>query len=492
MAKITKTLIANRGEIALRIVRTLDALNIASVAVYHPLDAEAPYVEAAGEAVEIEGDTPVGAYLQGERIIEAAKQTGADAIHPGYGFLSENAAFAEAVEAAGLVFIGPRAETIRLMGDKITARTFAAENDVPLAPSVTLGGDLAAFLKAAKEIGFPLLIKASAGGGGKGMQIVEKADELETKVSLAASEAERAFGDGTLYAEKLVGNPRHIEVQVLGDGQGNAIHLGERECSIQRRFQKIIEEAPVPSLPPKTRIAIHETAVGLAKATKYRGAGTVEFILGSDGAFYFLEMNTRLQVEHPVTEMITGIDLVAEQISIAETGKLDRVQEDIIFEGHAIEARLYAEDADNGFLPATGPLLVFKPPKGLGVRVDGGVKEGAEVSSAFDPMLAKLIAYGTDRETAVERLRAALEETVCLGVTTNIDFLARLATHPAFLAGEYDTGFIAKYDSDLKPEAMNKVDLEILLAIACLSGKGPFAPPPPAPEPYASMGEWRN
>jgi len=492
MAKITKVLIANRGEIALRIIRTLNNLGIASVAVYHALDADAPYAEAAGEAVELVGDTPVGAYLQGERILDVARQTGADAIHPGYGFLSENAAFAEAVEKAGLIFIGPRAKTIRLMGDKITARTFAAENGFPLAPSATLEDDRTAFLKATEEIGFPLLIKASAGGGGKGMQIVEKAGELEAKVALAASEAERAFGSSTLYAEKLVETPRHIEVQVLGDGKGEAIHLGERECSIQRRFQKIIEEAPAPALPDETRNAIHETAVKIAKAAKYRGAGTVEFILGGDGEFYFLEMNTRLQVEHPVTEMITGVDLVAEQVSIAETGVLNHAQDDITFEGHAIEARLYAEDADNGFLPVTGPLLVFEEPEGPGVRFDGGVREGTEVSAAFDPMLAKLIVYGADREAALKRLVSALEGTVCLGVTTNIDFLARVAAHPAFAAGGYNTGFIAAHEGDLKPAPIGEDELDILLTLAALSGKGPIDPPPAAPEPYASIGEWRN
>ena len=492
MGKITKVLIANRGEIACRIIRTLEAVNITSVAVYHALDADAPHVAAAGEAVEIIGDTPVGAYLDSTQILRIAWETGADAIHPGYGFLSENAEFAEAVEKAGLTFIGPKAETIRLMGDKIASREFVEQNGYPIAPSVILGDDKDAFKQAAKKIGFPLLLKASAGGGGKGMQIVKSAKELDGKIALAASEADRAFGDGTLYAEKLIEQPRHIEVQVLGDGKGGVIHLGERECSIQRRFQKVIEEAPAPGLAADVRRRIHETAVGIAKAAKYRGAGTVEFILGADGEFYFLEMNTRLQVEHPVTEEITGLDLVAEQTVLAETGKLAHKQKDIAFGGHAIEARLYAEDADNGFLPATGQLLVFKAPEGDGLRFDGGVEEGMEVSSAFDPMLAKLTAFGDDRAQAIERLRAALEQTVCLGVATNIDFLSRVVAHPAFQDGGYDTGFIAVHADDLKPEPIGEDDLEILLALARLSGKGPIAPPPAAPEPYASIGDWRN
>ncbi|MCA3674812.1 MAG: ATP-grasp domain-containing protein, partial [Methylobacterium sp.] len=350
----SKVLIANRGEIACRVIRTLDAMGIASAAVHHPAEAAARHVRMAGEAVAIHGDTPVAAYLDGAQIIAAAKATGAEAIHPGYGFLSENAGFAQAVIEAGLTFIGPDHATIALMGDKISARTFAAAIGVPVAPSVLPTEDLADFTARAGKIGFPLLIKAAAGGGGKGMIIVRHADELQAAATRAASEALRYFRDGRIYAETYVDAPRHIEVQVLGDGEGGVIHLHERECSVQRRFQKIIEEAPAPDLPPSLREEICAAALRIAMAARYRNAGTVEFILGADGRFFFLEMNTRLQVEHPVTEMITGIDLVRAQIEIAAGAALPAALPAPRISGHAIECRICAEDPARDFLPESG------------------------------------------------------------------------------------------------------------------------------------------
>ncbi len=489
--KISKVLIANRGEIAARIIRTLDRLGIASVAVHHAAEARAAHVRMAGQAVELTGETPVAAHLDAGQIIAAAQATGADAIHPGYGFLSENARFAKAVEEAGLVFIGPSAEVIDLMGDKISARDFAERHGVPVAPSVMPTEDLDAFARDAEGIGFPLLIKAAAGGGGKGMSIVRSAGEMREAARIASGEALRYFGDGRVYAELFVENPRHIEVQVLGDGMGGAIHLWERECSVQRRFQKIVEEAPAANLPPALRDEICDSAVRLAQAAGYRNAGTVEYILGADGRFFFLEMNTRLQVEHPVTEEITGLDLVATQIAIAE-GRPLPAQQDIGLTGHAIECRICAEDPANNFLPETGRILRLDVPQAPWLRFENALDPGQRVTSDFDPMLAKLVVRGDTRAQAIERSIAALGDLALLGVGTNIDYLARVLDHPAFRAGDLSTGFVAQHAADLAEPPPDPATLDRVLIAAALADHHFAQLIANMPEPHASIGQWRN
>lgn len=489
---ISRVLIANRGEIAVRIIQTLRTLRIGSVVAYHEDEGDSLAVREADAAVQIIGESPVAAFLDGPQIIDAALRAGADAVHPGYGFLSENAAFAEAVIAAGLTFIGPKPETIRLMGDKLASRAFVERHGFPVAPSVSEEDDPENFLVRAAAIGFPLLVKASAGGGGKGMHIVRDAGELESRVNTARSEAQRYFGDGRVYCERYIEQPRHIEVQVLADGHGDCIHLFERECSVQRRFQKIIEETPSPALDDRLRRRICETAVGIAKAAGYLNAGTVEFILAPDGEFYFLEMNTRLQVEHPVTECVTGIDLVAEQIRIAQGDRLRFDQVRVSQTGHAIECRVYAEDAEAGFLPATGRLLALHQPTGLGIRVDSGLVEGQSITAAFDPMLAKLIVHASDREHAIERMRAALRQFVVLGVTTNLAFLDRVLAHEAFAAGEVDTGFVESRAEELAEAGPDDELLSVILAAAAINHREFRDLAASLPEPYASMGPWRN
>ncbi len=492
MKDIKKVLIPNRGEIACRILRTLDTMNIPGVIIYHALDADTPAVLMADEKVEIQGVTPVSAYLDVEQIINACKKTGADAVHPGFGFLAENADFARRIEQEGIIFIGPRPEVIEMMGNKVAARTFCIENNFPLAPSVTQTAQDADFIKSVKQIDLPLLIKAAAGGGGKGMQIVNEWKDLETAVQLAREEARRSFGNSEVYAEQYVEKSRHIEVQVVADHHGNIIHLGERECSIQRRFQKIIEESPAPSLAPELRKAICDTAVEITRKAEYRNAGTVEFILAPEGKFYFLEMNTRLQVEHPVTEMVTGVDLVQLQICVARGESLPLMQEQVQTTGHAIEMRLYAEDPENDFLPATGQLLAYQLPSGEKVRVENGFAEGMVVSSAFDPMLAKLIVHDVDRKAALEQGIKALKDTLILGVTTNTDYLVRILSHPSFLAGKVDTDFIPQYAEDLKSPTLNKEELNMLLAATALSSSEFVDPAFKVPEPHCFLGNWRN
>jgi acetyl-CoA/propionyl-CoA carboxylase biotin carboxyl carrier protein len=420
-------LVANRGEIAVRILRTVRALGLKGAIVHHAVDRDTPAVRAADAAAEITGATPVAAYLDGAQIITAAKCLGAKAIHPGYGFLSENAGFARQVAEAGLVFVGPTPEAIDLMGDKVRARAFVARHGFPVAPSAIEDDEPATFVRRAREVGFPLLIKPAAGGGGKGMRIVREAAALEEEIARARSEGERYFGDGRLYVERYVENPRHIEVQVLGDAHGTVVHLFERECSVQRRFQKIIEESPSPALTPKERADIAETARGIAKAASYRNAGTIEFIYGA-GKFYFLEMNTRLQVE--------------QQLRVAAGEKLTLRQADIKTNGHAIEMRVYAESAARGFTPTTGRVLRLQAPSGDGVRFDSGIAEGQQVTTAFDPMLAKLIVHGATREEARARADASLRALVLLGCETNTAFLRRVINAPAFAAGEVHTGFL--------------------------------------------------
>jgi 3-methylcrotonyl-CoA carboxylase alpha subunit len=450
----SKILIANRGEIACRVIRTARLLGIRTVAVYSDADAKALHVEMADEAVNI-GPAPArDSYLRAEAILDAARRTGAEAIHPGYGFLSENAAFAEACANAGVVFIGPPASSIRAMGGKSEAKALMEEAGVPLVPGYH-GEDQSPELlrNEAKRIGFPVLIKASAGGGGKGMRVVENAAEFDDQLNGAKREAINSFGDDRVLIERYVTRPRHVEIQVFADSQGNCVYLFERDCSIQRRHQKVVEEAPAPNLDPHTRRRMGEAAVAAAKAIGYVGAGTVEFLLDEDGSFFFMEMNTRLQVEHPVTEYITCQDLVEWQLRVAFGEPLPLGQDQLSIHGHAIEVRLYAEDPQKGFLPQTGKLdhLVF-PRETFHVRIDTGVRSGDAISIHYDPMIAKLIVWANDRPSAVRRLRTALESTQVVGLGANTEFLLAIASHPAFLAADLDTRFIERHQADLLPE----------------------------------------
>ena len=491
MSLPAKVLVANRGEIAVRIIRTLRHMGIASVAVFHALDADGRAVREADEAVELTGDTPVAAYLDVAGIIAACRATGAEAVHPGFGFLSENAGFAEQLAAAGITFIGPPPAAIRAMGDKIESKRLAAAAGVPTLPgSDGAVGDVDEAVAAADRIGYPVLFKASAGGGGKGMRTAGDAAACREAFERASSEALASFGDGRVFVERYVERPRHIEVQVLADAHGTVLHLAERECSIQRRYQKVIEESPSPVVDGPTRERIGAIAVALARAVGYTSAGTVEMIADEDGGFWFLEMNTRLQVEHPVTEAITGIDIVAEQVRIAAGEPLGFGQDDVHVRGHAIECRIYAEDADAGFLPATGRLGLVRFPAGTGVRVDHGVVEGQEVTASFDPMIAKVIAHGATREVALERLRGALRSTVLLGVVTNTAYLGRVLAHPSFRAGDTHTGFLADHAQELAPPAPD-ADVERCLVAAAALASPRFDPRLAAPEPLAGMGEWR-
>ncbi|MFF3819842.1 acetyl/propionyl/methylcrotonyl-CoA carboxylase subunit alpha [Streptomyces bluensis] len=442
-------LVANRGEIAVRVIRTLRSLGVRSVAVFSDADADALHVREADTAVRIGPAPAAESYLSVERILGAAARTGAQAIHPGYGFLAENAAFARACADAGPAFIGPPADAIALMGDKIRAKETVKAAGVPVVP----GGRDPELAEAARDLGAPVLLKPSSGGGGKGMRLVRDLSVLDEEIAAARREARASFGDDTLLVERWIDRPRHIEIQVLADGHGNVVHLGERECSLQRRHQKIIEEAPSVLLDSATRAAMGEAAVQAARSCGYRGAGTVEFIVpgGDPSSYYFMEMNTRLQVEHPVTELVTGLDLVEWQLRVAAGEKLAFGQENITLSGHAIEARLCAEDPARGFLPSGGTVLMLGEPSGPGVRTDSGLSEGTEVGSLYDPMLAKVIAHGPDRATALRRLRAALAETVTLGVQTNAGFLRRLLAHPAVVAGELDTGLVEREVDGLVP-----------------------------------------
>ncbi len=446
MPTITKILIANRGEIALRIMRSAKEMGIQTVAVFSEADRTALHVRYADEAICI-GPAPSNqSYLIGSKIIEACKLTGAQAIHPGYGFLSENAAFAREVKEAGLILIGPTPEAMEIMGNKLSAKAAALKYNIPMVPGTEEAiTDINEAKERAVEVGFPILIKAAAGGGGKGMRIVEKVADFEEQMHLAVSEATSAFGDGSVFIERYVTSPRHIEIQVLGDTHGNIVHLFERECSVQRRHQKVIEEAPSSVLTPEIRERMGKCAVDVAKSVNYVGAGTVEFILDENLDFFFLEMNTRLQVEHPVTEMITGLDLVKEQIKIARGEALSFKQEALKINGHAMELRVYAEDPLNNFLPDIGTLQTYVTPKGNGVRVDDGFEEGMEIPIYYDPMIAKLITYGKDRQEAIERMIRAIEEYDITGIQTTLSFGKFVMQHPAFTSGKFDTHFVGKY-----------------------------------------------
>jgi len=471
---INKILIANRGEIALRIIATCRAMGISTVAVCSDAELAAPHVAAADAAVRIGGPAPADSYLNIPAIVEAALRTGVDAIHPGYGFLSENAEFAERCREAGLIFIGPSTEAIRSMGLKSAARRIAVAAGVPVVPGYD--GDeqgIDVLLANINMIEPPVLIKASAGGGGRGMRVLGSSDDPPAAVESARREAEKAFGDGRLLIEKFIEYARHVEIQIIGDLHGNLIHLGERDCSIQRRHQKVVEESPSPAVDEDLRRRMGEAAIGIGRAIGYSGAGTVEFLLDPDGKFYFIEVNTRLQVEHPVTEMITGLDLVRMQIEIAEGKPLDLSQEQVVRSGHSIEARIYAEDPLRGFLPSSGTVVdwmvdddfaVFA--RGEGLRIDCGIATGSEIGIHYDPLLAKLVVHAADRPAAIRRLASALRRTSICGVATNREFLIRLLEHPAFAVGEAHTGFIAEHQKDLLCPREDPFERRAMIAVA--------------------------
>ena len=441
-----KILVANRGEIALRIMRSIKEMGIKCVAVYSEADRNAPFVRFADEAVLLGPPPSNQSYLLMDKIIDACKKLGVDGIHPGYGFLSENADFARKVEDAGITFIGPKASSIEVMGSKLAAKAAVKKYDIPLVPGTDEAvEDPQLALEIAKEIGFPILIKASAGGGGKGMRVVENEGELEEQMNRAISEAKSSFGDGAVFIERYVGKPRHIEIQVLADKHGNIVHLFERECSIQRRHQKVIEEAPSSVLTEALRKEMGKCATDVARACDYVGAGTVEFLLDEKKNFYFLEMNTRLQVEHPVTEMITGVDLVKEQVKIARGEQLSFSQDDLSINGHSLEVRVYAEDPMNNFLPDIGRLKTYRRPMGPGIRVDDGFEEGMDIPIYYDPMISKLITHAATREDAIQKMVAAIDEYKINGATTTLSFCKFAIQHEAFVSGDFDTHFVKNY-----------------------------------------------
>ncbi len=465
----TKILIANRGEIAIRVIRTCKDLGIQTVAIFSTADRNALHVSLADEAYCVGEPPSAASYLQMDKIIEICKQTGAQAVHPGYGFLSENAVFANKLKDNNIVLIGPSAHSMEMMGSKLAAKDAVANFNVPMVPGVNKAiDDLDEAKRVAQEIGFPILIKASAGGGGKGMRLVEKLEEFDDALKMARSEAASSFGDEAVFIEKFVTKPRHIEIQIMADNHGNVVYLFERECSIQRRHQKLVEEAPSAVLTPALRKAMGDAAVNVAKACNYSGAGTVEFLLDADLNFYFLEMNTRLQVEHPVTEMITGIDLVKEQINVAFGNKLSFTQEDLKIVGHAVELRVCAEDPYNNFLPDIGKLNRYRIPKGIGIRVDDCMEEGMEIPIYYDNMIAKLITFGADRTQAIERMKRAIAEYQIKGIETTLQFGTFVMNHPAFVSGDFDTGFIGKYFDDNRMIALTEEE-QIAAAMSALT-----------------------
>ncbi|MEZ7504587.1 acetyl-CoA carboxylase biotin carboxylase subunit [Flavobacterium sp. Arc2] len=463
-----KILVANRGEIAIRVMKTAQKMGIKTVAVYSTVDRNAPHVKFADEAVWI-GESPSNqSYLLGDKIIEVAKSLGVDAIHPGYGFLSENADFAEKAEQSNIIFIGPKSKAIHIMGSKLAAKEAVKAYNIPMVPGLDEAiTDIEKAKVVAREIGFPILIKASAGGGGKGMRVVENEEEFESQMKRAISEAINAFGDGSVFIEKYVASPRHIEIQIMADSHGNILYLFERECSIQRRHQKVIEEAPSSVLTPELRKEMGEAAVLVAKSCDYLGAGTVEFLLDENNNFYFLEMNTRLQVEHPVTEWITGLDLVELQIKVARGEALEIKQEDLKIKGHALELRVYAEDPMNDFLPSVGHLDVYQLPVGEGIRVDNGFEQGMDIPIYYDPMLAKLITYGETREEAIQIMIKAIDGYLVEGVQTTLPFGKFVCEHDAFRSGNFDTHFVKKYYSAdlLKNQLAQEAEIAAMIAL---------------------------
>lgn len=461
-----KILVANRGEIAIRVMKSAKSMGISTVAIYSEADRLAPHVRYADEAVCVGPASSKESYLRIDKIIEVSKELGVDAIHPGYGFLSENAGFAKAVTDAGIIFIGPGTKAIEIMGSKLAAKQAVAQFDVPLVPGTDQPiSDVNEAIELAKSIGFPILIKASAGGGGKGMRLVEREEDVIEQMNLAVSEAKSAFGDGSVFIEKFVNSPRHIEIQVLGDTHGNIVHLFERECSVQRRHQKVVEEAPSAVVTPAMRKAMGEAAIKVAKSVNYVGAGTVEFIVDEQLNFFFLEMNTRLQVEHPVTEMITGVDLVREQIRIAQGLPISFTQEDLKILGHSIELRIYAEDPENNFLPDIGKLTTYRPPAGPNIRVDDGMEEGMEIPIYYDPMIAKLAVFGTNRDAAIQNMKSAIDNYQVVGAKTTLPFGKFVMNHPAFITGNFDTKFVDKY---FRP---NEINTDVLNLAAVLVAK---------------------
>ncbi len=497
---VSRVLVANRGEIAIRVIRGCRELGLETVAVYSEADEGAPHLTAAHQAVPIGPAPAADSYLAIDRLIDAARRTGADAVHPGYGFLAENAGFASACRDAGLVFIGPPPEAIEQMGSKVESRRRAARAGLPVVPGDTPSSqDDASIREAAARVGFPLLVKASAGGGGKGMRVVDGASGLDEAVAAARHEARTAFGDDTLYLERLLVRPRHVEVQVLGDAHGQVVHLFERDCSTQRRHQKIIEESPSPLLSPALRARMSEAAVALARDIGYQSVGTVEFLVEGSGdaaTFYFLEMNTRLQVEHPVTEAVTGVDLVHAQLRVAAGEPLTFTQAEIPQRGHALECRVYAEDPSSGFLPQAGRLAVYREPQGPGIRVDAGVVEGSVVSVYYDPLLSKLVAWGPSRDVARQRAVAALRRYPVLGVRTNIAFLIRVLEHEAFREGRVDTAFLDHEGQSLCDDLAGP-GLSAALAVAAVShaaSTGQVGRPDPdrAADPWERLRGWRQ
>ena len=462
-----KILIANRGEIALRIMRSVKEMGIKTVAIYSTADRNAPHVLYADEAVCVGNAPSSESYLRADKIIQTALELNVDAIHPGFGFLSENADFAKKVTEAGITFIGPLPKSIEVMGSKLAAKAAVSHYDIPMVPGTDKAiEDFAEAQKIALQIGFPLLIKASAGGGGKGMRVVSEEAELESQMQRAISEAVSAFGDGSIFIERYVTSPRHIEIQVLADTFGNTVYLFERECSIQRRHQKVIEEAPSAVLTPELRQKMGESAVKVAKACDYVGAGTVEFLLDEKLNYYFLEMNTRLQVEHPVTEMITGIDLVKEQVKVAQGLPLSFSQEDLNINGHSIELRVYAEDPMNDFLPDIGTLTTYKTPQGKGIRVDDGFREGMDIPIYYDPMIAKLVVHAENREAAIEKMKYAIDNYKIEGVANTLAFGKMVMEHEAFRSGNFDTHFVKKYHQPNKSQKINEAEAEIAAFVA--------------------------
>ncbi|MAN50263.1 MAG: acetyl-CoA carboxylase biotin carboxylase subunit [Flavobacteriales bacterium] len=462
-----KVLIANRGEIALRVMQSIKEMGICTVAIYSDVDRLSPHVKYADEAVYIGPAPSSESYLKGDEIIKICKDLKVDAIHPGYGFLSENSNFAKSVVDSGINFIGPDYKAIKIMGDKLSAKEAVKKFNVPMVPGTDSPiTDYKTAKKIANSIGYPILIKASAGGGGKGMRIVDSEKLLEEQMSLAGNEALSSFGDGTVFIEKYISSPRHIEIQVLSDKHGNVVYLFERECSIQRRHQKVVEEAPSVILTDDLRKLMGEAAVNVARACNYIGAGTVEFLLDENNNFYFLEMNTRLQVEHPVTEMITGIDLVKEQIKVARGEKLSFNQDDLKINGHSIEIRVYAEDPKNNFLPDIGKLIKYVPPKGVGVRVDDGFEEGMDIPIYYDPMISKLITYGKDRDEAIEKMIRAIDDYTIIGVNTTLSFGKFVMKHPLFKKGKFDTHFVKNHFDINKLDNYDKSEGEVAAILA--------------------------
>ncbi|WP_112112212.1 acetyl-CoA carboxylase biotin carboxylase subunit [Flavobacterium aciduliphilum] len=464
---MSKILVANRGEIAIRVMKTAKKMGIKTVAVFSTADRNALHVKYADEAVCIGEAASSQSYLRGDKIIEVCKQLGVDAVHPGYGFLSENSHFAEACEQNNIIFIGPKSKAIEMMGSKLAAKEAVMKYDIPMVPGVDHAIiDVEEAKKTAQAVGFPILIKASAGGGGKGMRIVEKEEDFESQMNRAISEATSAFGDGSVFIEKYVTKPRHIEIQIMADTHGNVLYIFERECSIQRRHQKVVEEAPSSILTPEKRKEMGEAAVKVARACDYVGAGTVEFLMDDQHNFYFLEMNTRLQVEHPVTEMVSGLDLVELQIRVARGETLNIKQEDLKIHGHAMELRVYAEDSMNDFLPNVGFLSTYKLPEGEGIRVDNGIEEGMDVPIYYDPMLSKLVTYGKTREESIELMIKAIDNYHVEGVATTLPFGKFVMEHEAFRSGDFDTGFVKAYYNPEKMKAQLDVEAEIAARVA--------------------------